>query len=140
MSLQDQIKERLVAAMKEGKKDLVIMLRGLQSIIKNKQIDLQRELKDSEVIDELKTASKQLKDAMVEFVKAERADLIEKTKVELDLIAEFLPAPMERAEIRKHVIKIATDIGATTMQDMGRALMLQGEISAEEYRRVLLAG
>ncbi len=122
MSLQDQIKKRLVVAMKEGKKDLVIMLRGFQALIKNKQIELQRELKDSEIIDELKTASKQLKDAMAEFVKAERADLIEKTKVELDLISEFLPAPMERVEIRKHVVKIATDIGATTMQDMGKLM------------------
>ena len=122
MSLQDKIKKRLVAAMKEGKKDLVIMLRGLQALIKNKQIDLQRELKDSEIIDELKTASKQLKDAMAEFVKAERADLIEKTKIELDLIAEFLPAPMERTEIRKHVVKIAADVGATTMKDMGKRM------------------
>ncbi len=122
MSLQDQIKKRLVAAMKEGKKDLVIMLRGFQALIKNKQIELKRELKDSEIIDELKTASKQLKDAMSEFVKAERDDLVEKTKVELDLIAEFLPEPMERAEIRKHVVKIATDIGATTMQDMGKLM------------------
>jgi uncharacterized protein len=122
MSLQDQMKKRLIAAMKEGKKDLVIMLRGLQALIKNKQIDLQRELEDSEIIDELKTASKQLKDAMAEFVKAERADLIEKTKVEIDLISEFLPAPMERVEIRKHVVRLAADVGATTMKDMGKLM------------------
>ena len=30
--------------------------------------------------------------------------------------------------------------GFNTMQDMGRKLMLQGEISPDEYRRVLLAG
>ena len=38
------------------------------------------------------------------------------------------------------LIAIAKEEGFTTMQDMGRALMLQGQISAEEYRRVLLAG
>ena len=34
-------------------------------------------------------------------------------------------------------IAVAND-GYTTMQDMGRDLMLQGEISAQEYQRVLL--
>ena len=38
------------------------------------------------------------------------------------------------------LLAIAKEDGFSTMQDMGRALMLQGEISAEEYRRVLLAG
>ena len=38
------------------------------------------------------------------------------------------------------LLAIAKKEGFTTMQDMGRALMLQGQISAEEYRRVLLAG
>ncbi|MBI2476957.1 GatB/YqeY domain-containing protein [Candidatus Uhrbacteria bacterium] len=122
MTLQEQLKTRLIAAMKEGKKDVVEALRGLQAMLKNKQIELQRELKDSEVIDVLKTASKQLKDAMTDFVKAEREDLIQKTKNELDLIAEFLPTPLERAEIRKHVVKLASDVGATTMKDMGKLM------------------
>jgi type IV pilus assembly protein PilB len=38
------------------------------------------------------------------------------------------------------LLAIAKEDGFSTMQNMGRALMLQGEISAEEYRRVLLAG
>jgi len=38
------------------------------------------------------------------------------------------------------LLDIAKEDGFSTMQNMGRALMLQGEISAEEYRRVLLAG
>ena len=45
---------------------------------------------------------KQLKDALQDFVKGEREDLIEKTKKEINLIAEYLPTPMEREEIRKH--------------------------------------
>ena len=65
---------------------------------------------------------KQLKDALQDFVKGEREDLIEKTKKEINLIAEYLPTPMEREEIRKHTVSLAADIGAQTMVDMGKLM------------------
>ena len=65
---------------------------------------------------------KQLKDALQDFVKGEREDLIEKTKKEINLIAEYLPTPMEREEIRKHIVSLAADIGAQTMVDMGKLM------------------
>ena len=108
--------------MKDKRKDTVVILRGLQAQIKNKSIDLKRDLDDSEVMDVLKTSSKQLNDALSDFVKAEREDLISKTKAELDLIKTFLPTPMEREQIRKHVVNVATEVGATTMQDMGKLM------------------
>ncbi|HBU27753.1 TPA: hypothetical protein DEB00_01395 [Candidatus Uhrbacteria bacterium] len=122
MSIQEKISEDLKTAMKARQADVVTALRGLQSALKNKQIELQRELEDSEVIDVLKSSSKQLKDALQDFLKAERKDLIEKTQTELDLIAKFLPTPMERTKIREHVVKIATDIGVTTVADMGKLM------------------
>src|SRR3989338_7113805 len=122
MSLQVNIQDRLKQAMKDRKPEVVDALRGLQAAIKNKAIDLRRELDDAEVVDVLKTATKQLKDALGDFVKAERQDLIDKTKAELAIIQEFLPTPMERAEIRKHVVALAADLGATTMRDMGKLM------------------
>lgn len=122
MTIQEQLSARLKTSMKEGKKDIVEIIRGLQAALKNKQIELRRELKESEVIDVLKMNMKQLKDALQDFVKAERQDLIEKTKKEMNLIVEYLPTPMERGEIRKHVVSLAADIGAQTMADMGKLM------------------
>lgn len=122
MTIQEQLSARVKASMKEGKKDIVEIIRGLQAALKNKQIELRRELEESEVIDVLKMNVKQLKDALQDFVKAERQDLIDKTKKEMDLIAEYLPTPMERDEIRKHVVSLAADIGAQTMADMGKLM------------------
>lgn len=122
MSLQDKITEQLKTAMKEHKQDVVDALRMLQAGLKNKKIELQRELEDSEVIQELKRQSKQLADALGDFVKAERHDLSDKTKKEMALIQQFLPATMERTEIKKHVVNIATEVGATTIKDMGKLM------------------
>ncbi|PIR47600.1 hypothetical protein COV06_02870 [Candidatus Uhrbacteria bacterium CG10_big_fil_rev_8_21_14_0_10_50_16] len=122
MSIQEKISEDLKTAMKARQADVVTSLRGLQSALKNKQIELQRDLEESEVLEVLKSSSKQLKDAMQDFVKGERQDLISKTQAELDLIAQFLPTPMERAQIREHVVKIASEVGATTLADMGKLM------------------
>ena len=122
MSIQEKISEQLIFAMKERKQDVVDALRMLQAGLKNKKIELQRELEDGEVVQELKRQSKQLTDALGDFVKAERNDLIDKTKKELALIQQFLPAAMERTEIRKHVVNIASEIGATTVKDMGKLM------------------
>jgi len=122
MTLQEQISSRLKEAMKAKDSDVTTALRGIQSAIKNKAIDVQRDLNDSEIIEVLKTSSKQLGDALEDFIKAEREDLIEKTKKEMDLLKEFLPTPMEKEEIKKHIVKIATEVGATTMKDMGKLM------------------
>ncbi|NQV12318.1 GatB/YqeY domain-containing protein [Candidatus Uhrbacteria bacterium] len=122
MTLQEKIQDRLRAAMKLKDADVVTTLRGVQAAIKNKAIDRGRDLEDSEVIEVLKHNAKQLADSMEDFVKAERKDLVDKTKHEMELMKEFLPTPMERAQIKAHVIKIATDIGATTLKDMGKLM------------------
>ena len=122
MSLQQTIHDRLVRAMKDRKPEVVDALRGLQAAIKNKAIDLRRDLDDAEVVDVLKTASKQLKDAMGDFVKSRAAGLDQQNKSRAGAHPKFLPTPMERAEIRKHVVALAADVGATTMKDMGKLM------------------
>ena len=112
----------LSEAMKDRKPEVVDALRGLQAAIKNKAIDLRRDLDDAEVVDVLKTASKQLKDAMGDFVKSRAAGLDQQNKSRAGAHPKFLPTPMERAEIRKHVVALAADVGATTMKDMGKLM------------------
>lgn len=122
MTIQERMMEQLKAAMKGGQKEVVEVLRTVQAGIKNKRIELQRELEESEVIAELKRQTKQLNDALGDFVKAERVDLVEKTKSELALIGAYLPTPMERAKIREHVVELAKTVGAQSLKDMGKLM------------------
>jgi uncharacterized protein YqeY len=122
MTIQERMMEHLKAAMKGGQKEAVEMLRTIQAGLKNKRIELQRELEEAEVIAELKRQTKQLNDSLGDFLKAERNDLVEKTKTELALIGQFLPTPMERAQIRDHVVALAKTIGAQGVKDMGKLM------------------
>ena len=59
------------------------------------------------------------KDAISDFEKAERQDLIVETNQEIAILQEYLPKQLSREEIKVELEKIIAEIGATTMKDMG---------------------
>ena len=62
---------------------------------------------------------KKKKDAMADFEKAARQDLIDQTNEEMKVLEEYLPKQLSKEEIKEIVSKIISDIGATSMKDMG---------------------
>ena len=60
MSLLDRISDDMKTAMKEKSEQALSTLRMVKAALKNKQIDLMRELADEDVITVLQTQSKQL--------------------------------------------------------------------------------
>ena len=59
------------------------------------------------------------KDAIKDFEKAERQDLINQTNQEIEVLQQYLPKQLRREEIKVELEKIISEIGATTMKDMG---------------------
>ena len=59
------------------------------------------------------------KDALVDFEKAQRQDLIDQTNQEIAILQEYLPKQLSREEVKAEVEKIISEIGATSMKDMG---------------------
>ena len=122
MKLSDQIKEDMKAAMKGKDTRTLGMLRLLLASIKNKAIELRRELDDAEVISVVRSDLKKLKDALEDFTKAARQDLIDKTKEEIEVLKKFLPPQMTDDELREKVKAKLKAIGATDMSEMGKAM------------------
>ena len=59
------------------------------------------------------------RDALKDFEKAERQDLIDLTNREIEILQEYLPKQLSRDEVKAEVQKIISEIGATSMKDMG---------------------
>jgi len=96
MSLKDQLKEDMKAAMKareEGKTALSV-IRMVNSAIKNTEINDKVELDDNGIL------GKTRQDSLVEFEKAGREDLISHVKEEMAVLQKYLPAQMSEDEIR----------------------------------------
>lgn len=122
MNLKDQIQEDIKTAMKGKDIKTLEVLRLLSSSIKNKAIELKRELEDSDVIAVVKSDAKKLQDALTDFSKAAREDLVEKTKEEIEILKKYLPEEMPDEELESKVREILKQEGVTDVSDMGKAM------------------
>lgn len=122
MNLKDKIKNDLKTSMKSGDKISRDVLRMLNSDIKNKEIELMRELNDDEVIKIIRSSIKKRKDSVEQYAKGNRADLARKEEMELKVVESYAPDQMTEKKIReiaKSVIKIS---GFSKPSDFGLAM------------------
>lgn len=117
--LKEELMQDLKNAMKEKntiKKDTVQMVRAaILQIEKDKGI----EVDDNKIIEIIAKEVKGKKDALIEFEKGGRNDLIEQTNKEIEILEKYLPKQLSKEEIKEKVEKIIKEIGATSMKDMG---------------------
>lgn len=129
MSLRSDIETRYVTAMKAKDAASVSAFRMLRAAIKNVEIDKQiKEMTDEQVLEVVGKEVKKLKDAMADFEKAGRQDLVDQTKAELALISGFMPAQMSDEEVAAAVAKKAAELGLSGEAAYGR---LMGEMMKE---------
>lgn len=113
MSLKDQLKEDMKAAMKareEGKIALSV-IRMVNSAIKNTEINDKIELDDNGVLGILAKEMKTRQDSLTEFEKAGREDLISHVKEEITVLQKYMLAQMTEDEIRDVVKKAIAECG-----------------------------
>lgn len=122
MSLYQTIEEQIKDAMRAQNKERLSALRNIKSVLKNKVIDLRRDLTDDEVIQTLSTLSKQRRESIESFKSGGRQDLVEKEETELKIIEEFLPTPLSEAELDALIQKSIAAEGAQGPQDMGKVM------------------
>lgn len=122
MSLKLRLSNDLKEAMKEKdhlRKNVVTMIR---SDIKQVEVDKRVELNDEDVIDIISRQVKQRKDALEEFTKGGREDLVSETQEELNILMTYLPEQLSEEEIANIVSETIGEIQATTMKDMGKVM------------------
>jgi len=123
MTLEEQINEQLKAAIKSGDKIRLETLRSLRaSIIEFNKSGAGREMNSDDELKILKSAAKKRKDAIEMYEKAERTELADKEKQELEIINSFLPEQLSEDEIRRTVLNTIEQVNAEGMKDMGRVM------------------
>ena len=133
MSLSERIEKDYVTAFKAKKTDEVAVLRMLKAAVKNKQVELRRELADNEVLDVVARQVKQRQESIDQFRAANRNDLAEIEERELLVLRSYLPTPLSPEELEKAVVSTIQALGASGMQDMGKVM---GAILGEFAGRV----
>ena len=129
MNLYEKITDDIKTAMKGKDAETLSVLRLLSASLKNKAIDLKKELEDADVIAVVRSDVKKIEDALETFVKGEREDLAEKARSEIKVLKKYLPPEMSEEDLEKAVKKVIDEMGVGDMSDMGKAMgKLMGEL------------
>ena len=120
--IQQRIAAEVKAAMKARDKKRLGALRLVMAEFKNVEVNERIELTDQRVLAVLDKMTKQRKDSFQQFQDAGRTDLSDQEALEISIIAEFLPAQLDEAELKQLVSAAIEEVGATSMQDMGKVM------------------
>ena len=124
-AIKDSIQQDQINFLKEGKKEDSSILRFALSFINKDEKDKQIELSDSQVVAVIKSLIKRNKDSFDQFTSANRPELAEKEKKEMDLLQSYLPEVMNENETEEIVKSTIDKLGISSMKEMGKAM---GEI------------
>lgn len=122
MALREEVFSAQQDALKKGEQTKLSVLRFLWSAIRNEEIDKKKDLSDSEIQQVVARQIKQLKDALQDFTAAGRQDLIDKNKMEISLLEQYLPAQLSDDELKKIVEQTIGQMGAVTASDSGKII------------------
>ena len=98
------------------RKNTITMVRAA---IKQKEVDERIELNNEEIIEIISKQLKEKKNAIEDFKKGERQDLVELTEKEMEILLEYLPKQLTEEEIEKIVRETIEEVEAKSMKDIG---------------------
>ena len=107
MSLVEQLKQDMITAMKEKDKE---------------RIDSKKEINDDLLIDVVNKQIKMRNDSIEEFSKANRTDLVDSVKKEVEVLMKYLPEQLELSEVEEIITSAIESVEASSMKDMGKVM------------------
>lgn len=124
--LKEQLSTDLKEAMRGREEVRLRTIRSLRAALMEREIELRQggkaELTEDQEIEVVQKQAKQRRDSIVQYAKADRADLKQKEEEELSIIEEYLPKQLEDDEIRAVLREIIEETGAESPGDIGKVM------------------
>ena len=141
------IKEQLMADFKEAMKAHDEVAKNTISLaraaVKQYEVDNREELSDDGVIAILSKQVKMRKDALADFEKAGRTDLVDSYRAEIEILERYLPEQLSEAQIMETVRAVAAELGIEGgKQNMGKLMgpvmaKLKGQADGNTVRKAV---
>ena len=97
-------------------------IRCVISEIKNREIDLRRELDDEEITSLVSTQIKKRKEAATLFDKGGRTDLSEKENQEMVILQKYLPEQVSEEDLKNRIQEVILELGIVDIKDLGMVM------------------
>ena len=124
MGLFEQISNDILVAMKAREKEKLEALRGIKKVmIEAKSAEgATGELSDQECLKIISKLAKQGTDSAAIYKEQGRNDLYEQEIFQVKVFEAYLPAKMSDDDLTKAVQEIITEVGATSIKEMGKVM------------------
>ena len=127
MTIREEIKNNLKAAMIKKNVDLISALRLIIASIKDRDIIAKGKgndsgINDEEIISLFQTMIKQRKSSIDMYLEGKREDLAKKEQNEIEIISKFLPKQLSKEEINDIIDMTIKSCEACSMKDMGKVI------------------
>ena len=144
MSLKARITEDMKSAMKAKEAAKLSAIRLLTAAIKQKEVDERIELDDAAVAAVIEKLVKQRKDSVTQYEAANRQDLADIEKAEIEILSAYLPEKMSSEEVAAAVTAAVAQTGAKGPADMGKLMgvlkpQLAGKADMAEVSKLVKA-
>ncbi|MCW8806314.1 MAG: GatB/YqeY domain-containing protein [Ignavibacteriaceae bacterium] len=125
MNLTEKINNDLRVAMKSSDSLRLQTIRSIRALILEfEKSGSGKKLNPEEEIKLLSSAAKKRKEAMEEYIKADRQDLASLEEAELKIIMTYLPTQLTMDEIVSKIKELAAQIGAQNKADFPKLMPL----------------
>ncbi len=138
----EKLKQDMIEAMKNKEKEKLTVIRMVKAAMDQEHIDRKREINDELLIDVVNKQIKMRKDSILEFDKAGRNDLSEKTQSEVDILMAYLPEQLSSEEVEKIIDEIFAEVKPEGQKDMGKVMKeatakLKGKADMKEVSNII---
>ena len=124
------MREKLMTALKEAMKakdtQRISTIRLVQSAIKDLEIASRTKadptVTEGDIASLMSKLVKQREESAKIYDEGGRPELAAKEREEIGIIAEFMPKQLSEAEVIEIIKGIITEVGATSMKDMGKVM------------------
>ena len=122
MSLKERLQEDWKQALKSKDKfkaDTISMAKA--AVLQVEKTDGVK-LEDQQIIEVLSREVKHRREALLEFEKGKRQDLVDQTNNEIEILLSYLPQQLTEDEVGEYVSQCIQEVGANSIKDMGKVM------------------
>ena len=120
--LKPLIREASVKSLKEGNKEITMVLRLILAEFQKEEISQGSDLNNNDELSLLQKMIKQRNDSIKQYNDAGRNELAEKEQKEIEIIQDFLPEQINEEDLMKLAKETISDLSANSMKDMGNVM------------------
>jgi uncharacterized protein YqeY len=122
MSILERLERDMIKATKAREAERLGAIRFVRSELKNREIELGRDLEDDDVIEVLARVAKRHNESIEQFREGGRDDLVQREERQLSVVQEYLPEQLDDAEIARMIDAVIEEVGATDPGGLGQVM------------------